>query len=103
MIFYGATERTVAVGCGRPVGSFRAAAAKGKDGSGAIVIARYSHDNNVTDTARVTLIVPGAPLAKARCLLTDAVRTFTEVPLETDDDGNYLIRMQPNSFAVVEW
>ncbi len=88
---------------GRPVGSFRAAAAKGKDGSGAIVIARYSHDNNVTDTARVTLIVPGAPLAKARCLLTDAVRTFTEVPFETDDGGNYLIRMQPNSFAVVEW
>ena len=88
---------------GRPVGSFRAAAAKGKDGSGAIIIARYSNDNDVTDTARVTLSVPGAPLAKARCLLTDSVRTFTEVPLETDNDGSYLIRMLPNSFAVVEW
>lgn len=88
---------------GRPAGSFRAVAAKGKDGSGAIVISRYANDNNVTDIARVSLVVPGAPLAKARCLLTDAARSFTEVPLETGDDGHFLIRMQPNSFAVVEW
>ena len=88
---------------GKPTGSFRAVAAKGAEGSGALIVARYSDDNNVTETARVTIVVPGAPLAKARCLLTDAVRTFTEVPLELQADGSAVVRMQPNSFAVVEW
>ena len=60
---------------------FRAVAAKGADGSGALAIVRYSNDDNVTDTAEVTVSVPGASLAKARCHLTDSVRTHTEVPL----------------------
>ena len=47
--------------------------------------------------------VPGVSLAKARCHLTDSVRTYTEVPLDLQGDGTALIRMQPNSFAVVEW
>ena len=90
-------------GTEKPAGSFRAVAAKGADGSGAVIVARYSNDNNETATAAVTFAVPGTPLAKARCLLTDAVRTFTEVPLDLQDDGTAQIRMQPNSFAVVEW
>ena len=90
-------------GLGKPVGSFRAVAAKGKDGSGALAIARYSNDDNVTDTAEVTVSVPGASLAKARCHLTDSVRTHTEVPLAMQSDGTAIIRMQPNSFALVEW
>ena len=88
---------------GRPVGSFRAVAAKGADGSGAIFVVRYSEDNNVTDTAEVKVAVPGVSLAKARCHLTDSVRTYTEVPLDLRSDGAGIIRMQPNSFAVVEW
>ena len=88
---------------GKPVGSFRAVAAKGADGSGALIVARYSNDNNVTETAYVTIKVPGARLAKARCHLTDAVRTYTEVPLDIKADGTAQIRMQPNSFAIVEW
>jgi len=88
---------------GKPVGSFRAVAAKGTDGSGAAIIVRYSDDNNVTDTAAVTISVPGASLTKARCHLTDAVRTYTEVPLEPNGDGTAVIRLQPNSFAVVEF
>ena len=47
--------------------------------------------------------VPGVSLAKARCHLTDSVRTYTEVPLDLRSDGAGIIRMQPNSFAVVEW
>ena len=90
-------------GTEKPAGSFRAVAAKGADGSGAVIVARYSNDNNETATAAVTLAVPGVSLSKARCLLTDAVRTFTEVPLDFQDDGTAQIRMQPNSFAVVEW
>jgi len=88
---------------GRPAGSFHAVAAKGTAGSGAVVIARYSEDNGVTDTAQVRLRVPGASLARARCHLTDSVRTYTEVALDMQGDGSALIRMQPNSFAVVEW
>ena len=88
---------------GKPVGSFRAVAAKGGDGSGALIVARYSEDNNVTDTAAVTLMVPGVSLARARCHVTDSVRTYTEVPLDLRGDGTAIVRMQPNSFAVVEW
>ena len=88
---------------GSPAGSFRAIAAKGEDGSGALIVARYSDDNNVTDTAEVKVSVPGVSLARARCHLTDSVRTYTEVPLDLQRDGTALIRMQPNSFAVVEW
>ena len=88
---------------GKPVGSFRAVAAKGADGSGAVIVARYSDDNNVTDTAEVALSVPGAPLAKARCHVTDAVRTYTEVPLSFNADGAATFRLMPNSFAIVEW
>ena len=88
---------------GKPVGSFRAAAAKGKDGSGALILARYSNDNNVTETAYVTVKVPGVALEKARCHLTDAVRTYTEVPLDIQADGSAILRIQPNSFAIIEW
>ena len=88
---------------GKPIGSFRAVAAKGKDGSGALIIARYSEDNNVTDTALVKVSVASASLVKARCHLTDSVRTYTETPLDIKGDGSAVIRMQPNSFAVIEW
>ena len=88
---------------GKPVGSFHAVAARGADGSGAVVVARYSEDNNVTDMAEVTVAVPGVSLAKARCHLTDAVRTYTEVVPGVNGDGSVAVRMQPNSFAVIEW
>ena len=35
--------------------------------------------------------------------LTDAVRTYTEVPLDIQPGGEGIIRMQPNSFAFIEW
>lgn len=88
---------------GRPAGSFRAVAAKDADGSGAVFVVRYSEDNNVTDTAEVKVAVPGVSFAKARCHLTDSVRTYTEVPLDLRSDGAGIIRMQPSSFAIVEW
>ena len=86
-----------------PVDCLRAVAAKGDDGSGAVIVARYSDDNNVTDTAEVKVSVLGVSLDKARCHITDYVRTYTEVPLDLNGDGTAIIRMQPNSFAVVEW
>ena len=88
---------------GMPVGSFRAVAAKREDGSGALIVARYSDDNNVTETAEVKVSIPDVSLSTARCHLTDAARTYTEVPLELVGGGSAIIRMQPNSFAIVEW
>jgi hypothetical protein len=82
---------------------FFATAAKGADGSGAVLVARYSDNDNVSDTAKVTLRVNGTSLKNARCHLTDLVRTYTEVPLEQNDDGTVTIRMHPLSFALVEW
>ena len=64
---------------------------------------RYSDDDNSSDTAKVTVRVAGRSLAGARCHLTDLVRTYTEVPLELNADGSAVVRMQPLSFALVEW
>lgn len=80
-----------------------AVAAKGKDGRLGVFIVRYSDDNNIVETRRVTLALPkGRSFAKARCLLTDAVRTYTETPLILNADGTASVKMQPNSFAYVE-
>ena len=84
-------------------GQFFATAAKGKDGSGAVLVVRYSDDDNVSDAGTVTLKVPGADLSKAHCHLTDLVRSYTEVPLEANADGSVTIRMFPLSFALIEF
>ena len=81
----------------------RAVAAKGADGMGAVLVARYAEDNNATAPFGVALAVSGADLSRARCHVTDAVRTYTEVPLDLRPDGSVLLRLQPNAFAVVEW
>ena len=85
------------------VGAFKAVAAKGKDGSGALFLVRYSDDDNVSDTANVTVRVSGGDLRRARCHLTDIVRTYTEVPLDVQADGSAILRMQPLSFALIEY
>ena len=51
----------------------------------------------------MALDIPGADLSRARCHVTDAARTYTEVPLEFDASGAASLRLQPNSFALVEW
>ena len=84
-------------------GAFRAIAAKGANGHGCVFIARYSDDNNVTDTAEVTVSVPGVDLAGAKTHLTDLVRTYTEVPLLSAPGGAGLLFMMPNSFALIEF
>ena len=85
-------------------GGIRAVAAKGKDGRVVVFAARYSEDNNVTDVAKVFVRLPGLEVAKARCHLTDDIRTYTEVPLnagESPDEA--FVFMRPNSFALIEF
>lgn len=84
-------------------GQFAAVAAKGADGSGAVMVVRYSDDDNVSDTAKVTVRVNGKSLSRARCLVTDMVRCCTEVPLTVNPDGSAVVRMQPLSFAFIEY
>jgi len=82
---------------------FRAVAAKGKDGAKALLVARYSEDNNITDMATVYLRLPGLDPRRARCHVTDPIRSHTEVPLACAADGSFVLRLHPNAFALVEW
>ena len=83
-------------------GQFRAVAAKGEGDSLAVLVVRYAASNDVTDTGAVVLRVPGRSLAKARCHITDAVRTYTEVPLVRQLDGSAMFSLMPDSFALIE-
>ena len=81
---------------------FHAVAAKGADGSLAVMISRYSDDNNVSETSKVTLRVDAGIPQKAVCHLTDSSHIYTEIPLAIAADGTMTMKMQPNSFALVE-
>ena len=98
-------ERGTQVECtvsSKSEGQFHAVAAKGEDGSLAVLVARYSASNDVTDTGMAVLRIPGKDLSKARCHVTDACRTYTEIPLEPQSDGSVRLMMQPDSFALFE-
>ena len=86
----------------RADGQFRAVAAKGGGGSLAVFVVRYAASNDVTDTGTVVLRVPGRSLTKARCHVTDAIRTYTEVPLIHQPDGSAMFSLMPDSFALIE-
>lgn len=81
-----------------------AGAAKNAAGKLALFVARYSDDNNIVETRRVKIPAPaGRSFENARCHITDAVRTYTETPLVVDADGSAALKLEPNSFALVEW
>ena len=52
---------------------------------------------------KTAAVADGIYFSRARCHITDAIRTYTEVPLEFDADGLASLRLMPNSFALVEW
>ena len=56
----------------------------------------------MTDTGTVVVRIPGRPMAKARCHITDAIRTHTEVPLVLQADGSARFPLMPDSFALIE-
>ena len=87
-------------------GGFTAVAAKAKSGTGgAVFVCRYSDDDNASETGLLSVRVPGVDLAKAkaRCHVTDLIRSNTEVPLLFQPDGSALVKMMPLSFTIVEW
>ncbi|MBQ3343399.1 MAG: hypothetical protein IJG84_15980 [Kiritimatiellae bacterium] len=82
-----------------------ATAVKGKDGKVAMFLVRYSSDNNVTSDVKVKCKIENVK-CKMDCVrahLTDLVRSYTEVPLMPDEDGAVTIKMQPLSYALVEF
>ena len=83
-------------------GQFYASAAKGEGTSLSVLVVRYAASNDVTDTGTVVLRVPGRSLDSARCHITDAVRTHTEVPLVLQSDGSACFYLMPDSFALIE-
>ncbi|MGN0847194.1 MAG: hypothetical protein ACI4RA_07405 [Kiritimatiellia bacterium] len=81
-----------------------ACAAKNAAGRTALFLARYSDDNNIVETRKVTISLPkGTDYANARCHITDAVRTYTETPLVVNANGTASLKLQPNSFALIEF
>jgi len=81
-----------------------ASAARGADGRLALFVVRYTIDDNVFDTRRVRVNVPkGCDLTRSRCLLTDHNRMFTDTPLIDNGDGTATVKLQPNSFALIEF
>ena len=84
------------------LGQWHAVAAKGAEGGVAVLLARYYASDDATETGHARVFVPGMDVKKSRSYVTDAVRTYTEVPVEPQADGSFIVRMQPNSFALVE-
>ena len=82
-----------------------AAAAVSQDGRhGAVMVARYHTDFNVTWDRPVRIrLADGARIPNARCHLTDTWRTYTEVTPRTEADGSIILTMEPHSFAYLEW
>ena len=83
--------------------NIRATAAKGRDGKLAVLVVRYHRDNNVVMPEKVVVRAPGRSFENARCHLTDLAHIHTDVPLELLEDGSALLRLEPLSFALIEF
>ena len=84
--------------------NLRSTAAKGADGKLAVFVSRYNRDNNAVMPEKVLFCAPaGYSFDRARCHLTDTAHIHTEVPFELTADGSALLRMEPLSFALIEF
>jgi len=68
-----------------------------------VLVVRYNRDNNQVMPEKVVVKVPGRSFENARCHLTDLSHIHTEVPFELNDDGSALLRLEPLSFALLEF
>ena len=88
---------------GRSPADLYATAARGKDGKVALFLSRYSPDGNMTSDVVARVSVSGRSLCACRAHITDADRSFTEIPLLPDESGALTVKMQPSSFAMIEF
>ena len=77
-------------------------AAKDSAGKVAVVICRYTDNDNRNGIAPVEIRAAGLPSARITCHLTDHCRAHTEYPLALKD-GCVTVPLERNSFALVEF
>ena len=76
-------------------------ATKGADGRAAVVLCRYTDNDNKNGIVPVELSLAGLPTARLTCHLTDRCRVYTEFPLVVKD-GAVTVPLESNSFGLVE-
>ena len=81
----------------------RVTAAKGSEGSLALLVSRYCQDDNVTSSKRIRVkLESGRFSGKVRCHIMDKYNFYTEYPVALQEDGTLLLQLYPHSFVFVE-
>ena len=79
-------------------------AARHDDGRRAIFVVRHATDDNVTAARTVTVRISGDAFpAEVAAHVTDDTRMHTEIPLWPASQSELAIRMQPDSFVLIEY
>lgn len=81
------------------------AAAKSAEGGMTILVVRYNEDNNVLASERINVSVSGMKLeegAEVFGYLTDSAHKYTQLPVETGENGTLSFMMEPLSFILIE-
>ena len=77
-------------------------AAKGVGGRVAVVLCRYTDNDNRNGSLLAAVPVVGLPTARITCHLTDPCRAHTEFPLVVEN-GCVTVPLERNAFALVEF
>ena len=81
-----------------------AVAAKSKSGDIGLLLARFSDDANIVETRRVRVATPNGIRADGvRCHVTDSARIYSETPVFDNGDGTVTVKLQPLSYAFLEF
>ena len=81
-----------------------AVAAKGKSGDLGLLLARFSDDANIVETRCVRVATPNGIRADGvRCHVTDSARIYSETPVFDNGDGTVTVKLQPLSYAFLEF
>ena len=95
-------ERGRQVACTVSDADVRAIAAKGDDGGIAVLVSRYTDDDNAFGCIDVPVKVPGCNLTKTRVRMLDSRFDFADSPYGAEN-GAVVISLEPRSFALVEF
>ena len=95
-------ERGRQVACTVSDADVRAIAAKGDDGGIAVLVSRYTDDDNAFGCIDVPVKVPGCNLTKTRVRMLDSRFDFADCPYGAEN-GAAVISLEPRSFALLEF
>ena len=83
-------------------GDVTAVAAKGRDGSLAVLLTRHASNAGAIGTVPVRLAVSGRKVVNPRLHMTDELERYTERKIRVKPDGSVEVRLRPFAFALVE-